>query len=422
MKLQGWMLLTAAVSLTLWSAAPAFSASTKVVLAEAQYSMADGDTLASAEEKVLQRAQRRAVEEAGIYLESTFHDFEKESHGHNTQVSSLEIRTVAAAITETEILESKRSIENDRPVFFVRIRATVDLQNLAEAVRRLQSEAQLAQHFRQLQQENLQLRSQLHELQQQPVGVRMLTIDQTGKSEPAQRAKNLLDQAFHTIDLREKIQLASDAVQMDPRSVDPLIIRGQSYLRLVSLAYSQHAKPEDYAEPLAKAKADFDRAVELDNKNAWGWVGKGDVQTWLKQKEEAALSYEQALALDPFFDIARQRLIGIYTTQARQQARSKNWHQALATLKKLLDAQTPESWLPYQKEAYLLRSEILLKLNRPEQALDDLSVVIRVDPTNTAALVTRANLYRNRMQGRLAKDDFERACALGSIPACEQLP
>lgn len=384
--------------------------------------MADGDTLASAEEKVLQRAQRRAVEEAGIYLESTFHDFEKESHGHNTQVSSLEIRTIAAAITETEILESKRSFENDRPVFFVRIRATVDLQNLAEAVRRLQSEAQLAQHFRQLQQENLQLRSQLHELQQQPVGVRMLTIDQTGKSEPAQRAKNLLDQAFHTIDLREKIQLASDAAQMDPRSVDPLIIRGQTYLRLVSLAYSQHAKPEDYAEPLSKAKADFDRAVELDNKNAWGWVGKGDVQTWLKQTEEAALSYEQALALDSFFDIARQRLIGVYTTQARQQAQSKHWHQALATLKKLLDAQTPESWLPYQKEAYLLRSEILLKLNRPEQALDDLSVVIRVDPTNTAALVTRANLYRNRMQGRLAKDDFERACVLGSIPACEQLP
>jgi Tfp pilus assembly protein PilF len=97
-------------------------------------------------------------------------------------------------------------------------------------------------------------------------------------------------------------------------------------------------------------------------------------------------------------------------------------HQALATLKKLLDAQTPESWIPYQKEAYLLRSEILLKLNRPEQALEDLSAVIRVDPTNSAALLKRAKLYQNRLQGRLAKDDFERACVLGSIPACEQLP
>lgn len=405
----------------LWS--PTVSvAGGNVVVAEARYVMADGDTLAVAEEKVLQRAQRRAVEEAGIYLESTFHDFERESSGRTVRTASLEIRTIAAAITETEILESRRSFENDRPVFFVRIRATVDLRNLAEAVRRLRSEAQLAEHFRHLQQENRQLRMQLEELQQQPVGVRMLTIEPGGRSEPAQRAKSLLDTALHTQDLREKIQLAGEAFRLDQASVEPLIVRGQTYLRLVSLAYSQRAKPEEYAGHVESAKADFERAVQLDGKNPWSWVGKGDVQTWLKQTDEAAGSYEQALALDPFFDIARQRLIGVYTTQARRQAEGKHWQQALATLKKLLDAQTPDSWIPYQKEAYLLRSDILLKLNRQEEALEDLSTVIRVDPTNVEALATRANLYRNRSQGRLAKDDFERACVLGSIPACEQLP
>lgn len=154
----------------------------------------------------------------------------------------------------------------------------------------------------------------------------------------------------------------------------------------------------------------------------WAWIGKGDVLTWLKRLDEAAAAYEQVLELDPFTDLARQRLIGIYTTQARHQADAKSWHHALATLKKLLDAQTPESWIPYQKEAYALRSEIYLKLNQPAQAIEDLSTVIRVDPTNAEALVTRATLYRERLQGRLAKDDFERACVLGSIAACEQLP
>jgi tetratricopeptide (TPR) repeat protein len=160
----------------------------------------------------------------------------------------------------------------------------------------------------------------------------------------------------------------------------------------------------------------------LDGQNPWAWIGKGDVHTWLKQTDEAAACYEQALALDPFFDIARQRLIGLYTTQARRQAKAKQWHQSLGTLKKLLDAHTPESWLPDKKEAYLLRSDVLLKLNRQEQALEDLSLVIKLDPTNVGALVARANLYRNRLQGRLAKDDFEQACVLGSIEACEQLP
>jgi tetratricopeptide (TPR) repeat protein len=393
-----------------------------VVIAEASYTMTDGDTLNGAEEKVLQRAQRRAVEEAGVYLEATFRDFEQESQGRSVQTSSLEIRTIAAAIAETEILDSRRSFENDRPVFFVRIRATVDVNNLLEAVRRLQSEARLAQHFRQLQQENQQLRAQLKELQHQPIGVRMLTIEPNGKSEPAQRSRALLTSAIQTQNLREKIQLTSEAINLDDRYVEPLLVRGQTYLRLVSLEYSQHAGAGNYADHLEKAQADFDRAIQLDGNNAWGWVGKGDVQTWLMQMDEAAVSYEQALVLDPFFDMARQRLIVVYTTQARRQADSKRLHQALATLKKLLDAQTPESWIPYQKEAYLLRSEILLKLNRPEQALEDLSAVIRVDPTNSAALLKRAKLYQNRLQGRLAKDDFERACVLGSIPACEQLP
>ena len=422
MKPADWSFLAAfAILILAWSSA-AFAGSDKVVVAEAQYVMADGDTLAGAEEKVLQRAQRRAVEEAGVYLEAVFHDYEKESQGRSTRTTSLEIRTVAAAITETEILESRRSLENDRPVFFLRIRATVDLRNLAQAVRRLQSDAQLAQHFRQLQQENQQLRTRLRELEQQPVGVRMLVIDSSGQSKASQQARKLLETALYTNDLRKKIRLATEASLLDGESAEPLIVRGQIYLRLISLAYSHHEKPENYAAYVGKAKADFDRALQLDSRNAWAWVGLGDVQTWLKLADEAANSYEQALTLDPFFDIARQRLISVYTTQARRQAEAKHWYQALDTLKRLLNTQASESWTPYQKEAYLLRSEILLKLNRSEQALKDLSTVIRVDPTNVGALVTRANLYRNRLEGRLAKDDFERACVLGSIPACEQLP
>lgn len=392
------------------------------MIAEAQYVMADGDTLALAEEKVLQRAQRKAVEEAGVYLESTSYDLEKESQGRTIRNTSWEIRTIAAAVTETEVLESRRSFDSDRPVFFIRIRANVDLQSLDDAVRRHQSEAQLARHFRELQQENAHLRARLRDVQRDPPGVKMLTIDPPGKPEPVVRAKQQLETAFQTPDLWKKIQLASEAAQLDPQSAEALIVRGQAYLRLVSIAYSKHGRRSAYSDHLENARSDFDQAVQLDAKNPWAWIGKGDVQTWVERTDEAAACYERALALDPFFDIARGRLIGVYTAQARREAKAKQWLQSLATLTKLLDGKTPESWWPDQKEAYLLRSDVLLKLNRPEQALEDLSRVITFDPNNVAALVSRGNLYRNRLQGRLAKDDFEQACALGSIEACEQLP
>jgi tetratricopeptide (TPR) repeat protein len=407
--------------LLLWGT-PAFSASTKIVIADGHYVMADGDTLASAEEKVLQRAQRNAVEEAGLYLESTFHDVEKELGGKNTHTSSLEIRTIAAAVTKTEILESKRSFELGRPIFFVRIRATVDMGSLAEAIRRFQSNQELTQHFHRLQQENHHLRAQIQELQQQPIGVRMLAIDPNGKPASYLQARTILESALHTSNLRDKIQLSTDAATLDDHYADPLIVRGQTYLQLVSLAFSQRGQTSDYADYLDKAKIDFDRAIALDAKNVWAWVGKGNVFTWLKQLDKAAEAYEQALSLDPFADIARQPLIGIYTTQARRQADAKSWHQALATLRKLLNPHTSESWISYQIEAYVLRSEIYLKINQPERAIEDLSTVIRVDPTNAAALVIRAKLYREHLQGRLAKDDLERACVIGSVQACEQLP
>ena len=398
------------------------TASDTTIVAEGRYLMADGDTLALAEEKVLQRARRRAVEEAGMYLESTFHDLEKTTGGKSLQISSLEIRTIAAAITKTEILESQRSFENDRPSFFVRIRAVVNLDHLQAAIRRWQSEQQLAEHFRRLQKENAELKAQLHELKTTSVGVRTLIIETPGRSGAREQARTLVDKAILTQNLRQKLDMMSQAATLDPQFVDPLIVRGQTYLRLVSAAYSNKSKPSEYSEYIDNARMDFDRALMIDPKNTWALLGQGDVNTWRQRPDDAAHSYEQALELNPFFDVAHHRLITLYTTQARKLTTMKQWVPALAVLQKFLSPQVPDSWIPYHKEAYFLRSDIYKKLNQPTQAIEDLSMVLRVEPKDAHALLARAKLYQEQLRGRLAKDDFERACILRLAEACEQLP
>jgi tetratricopeptide (TPR) repeat protein len=393
-----------------------------IIVAEGRYLMADGDTLALAEEKVLRRAQRRAVEEAGIYLESTFNDLERTLGGRSLQNSSLEIRTIAAAIMKTEILESQRSFENDRPSFFVRIRAVVNLDNLQAAIRRWQSEQQFAEHFRRLQKENAELKAQLRELKSTSVGVRMLNIEQPGRGGTREQAQALVEKAILTENLRQKLDLTSQAATLDPQSVNPLIVRGQTYLRLVSAAYSNKSRASEYSGYIDSARMDFDRALMIDPKNTWALLGQGDVNTWLQRPEDAAYSYERALAQDPFFDLAHHRLVNLYTTQARKLTTTKQWFSALAILQKVLSPQVADSWIPYHKEAYFLRSDIYKLLNQPDQAIDDLSVVLRVEPTDAHALLTRGKLYQEQLQGHLAKDDFERACLLGSTEACDQLP
>ncbi len=397
-------------------------ASETTVVTEGRYVMGDNDTLAIAEERVLRLAQRRAIEEAGLYIESTFQDIEKTSPGKSFQSSSLEIRTIAAAITKTEILESRRSFDNERPSFYIRIRAVVDLDNLRAAVRRWQSEERFAEHFRRLQSENTKLKAQLHELRTAPTGVRTLTIEPLGHTKGREQARILVEKAILSQHLSEKLSLISQAAALDPQSVEPLIVRGQTYLRLASGAYSNKSKPSEYSEYIDNARMDFDRAVLIDPMNTWALLGQGDVNTWLRRPVEAAHAFEQVLELDPFFDLARYRLINLYTAEARKLVSLKQWSSALTVLQKCLPPKTPESWIPYQKEAYLLRSEIYKNLSLPTQAIDDLSAILRADPTDKQALLARAALYQEELHGRAAKDDLERACMLGTTVACEQLP
>jgi len=406
----------------LFLVASSATATETTVVAEGQYVMADGDTLTIAEERVLQRAQRKAVEEAGIYLESTFHDYETVRNGKSSQISSLEIRTLAAAITKTDVLESRRSFEHDRPVFTIRIRAVVNLDHLQEAVRRWRSEEQLAAHFRQLQKENAQLKAQLRETHTPPSGVRTLAIELPGRTGPQGQARHLLETALHSHNLHQKIDLTSQAATLDSQFVDPLIIRGQTYLKMASLASSNKSRLSEYSEYIDCARMDFDRALLLDAINPWALLGRGDVSTWLNQPEAAESAYTQALEIDPLFDIARQRLIRVTTTQARKLISAKQWDPAMTTLNRILNSSASESWLTSLKEAYLLRGELHQKLHQSAQAIDDLSIVIDIDPAHVQARLIRGKLYQEQLQGRLAKEDFEQACILGAPAACERLP
>lgn len=401
---------------------PALATETTVI-AEGRYMMGDSDTLAVAEERVLQRAQRKAVEEAGLYIESSFIDKEKTEAGVSYQISSLEIRTITGAITKTEVLESRRTFTDDRPSLYVRIRAVVDLDSLKAAVQRWHTAQRFAEHYHRLQKENAALKAQLETLRASPTGVGTLTVDPVNRHNRNQaQAQTLIEKAMALQDLSLKIELISQAAVLAPQSIDPLIRRGQTYLSLASIAYSNRTNPREYSEYVDNARMDFDRALLIDPQNTWALLGKGDVATWLNRPHEAVLSFERALELAPFFDLARLRLITLYTAEAKKLVSLGQWAPALSVLQKCLSPHLHDSWIPYQKEAYLLRSKIYQQLKQPILAIADLSVILRIDPAETQALIVRAQLYQAELQGDSAKNDFERACKLGSTLACNQLP
>jgi hypothetical protein len=148
----------------------------RVVVADATYLMADTDTLSGAEENVLTRAKRKAVEEVGVYIEASSQDVEQEVNGHTTRSNSLSVRTIAAAITRTDILEQRRLLDGDRLSFYVKIKVTVSLDELKEAIKRQQAYDELAEHHRRLSSEYAQLRAELDELRNQTRASRRFSV------------------------------------------------------------------------------------------------------------------------------------------------------------------------------------------------------------------------------------------------------
>jgi tetratricopeptide (TPR) repeat protein len=391
----------------------------KVVLAEATYVMGDSDTIAAAEEHALLRAKRQAIEEAGVYLEATSKDVETHAGGRTTHLNSLGIRTLAAAVTETEVLEKRRSFEGDRLVFYVKIKAKVHLDWLTEAIKRMKADEQLAAHHRQLAAENSHLKAELERLRRQVPGA-------AGEASASNRgrhnrgaAERLTRTAVQTRSLPAKVESATRAIEEDDSYVDAYVVRGQTFLRIaVPVAAGTTLRADEKGSYVERAIADFTRALTLDPGSTWALLGRGDAYALQARPEEAAADYERILTLDPLFDVARQRLITLFTGLAKQQAGARQWRPALASLSHILEPQATIGWLAYQKEAYLLRSEIYTQLGDLDRAVADLSTVLRVDPVNSQALMRRAELYRRLMQGRLAREDLERACGLALDEAC----
>ncbi len=407
-------LLLAALPLSL--PAQASEPHVKVAIADASYVMGDGDTLAGAEDNALTRAKRKAVEEAGVYIEAASQDIEQHADGKTTRLNSLSVRTIAAAITETEFLEKRRALEGDRIVFYVKIKATINLATLEDAIKRQKAYEQLAEHHHLLHTENSQLKSELDTLRAQLRGSRTVTLLK-GQVRNRRAATDLVHAAVQSRHFPEKIELTTKAMALDDQYLDAYVVRGQTYLNIASSnsKKSPRAELNEYAD---HAITDFDHALALDQFSAWALLGRGDAYTWKKQTDEAARNYERALEADPMFDIAQQRLIALRTATAKNQVAARQWRQALATLDPLLRPDESPSWIFHKREAHLLRSQVYAQTDKPQQAVDDLTTVLRVDPANRQALLLRAKLYGRLQQGLSAKNDFERACSLGSEEAC----
>ncbi|MET0389078.1 MAG: tetratricopeptide repeat protein [Polyangiales bacterium] len=154
------------------------------------------------------------------------------------------------------------------------------------------------------------------------------------------------------------------------------------------------------AGQLDESFAELDRALALDERNAWTWAQRGHNRYQLGRYDDALSDLGRALALEP--DLAQA--LADRGDVLRVLGRSA---EALVDLTRALELSRTEDSGLLGKRGLTYR-----QLGRYDDALADFTLALTRDPNNARLLASRAETQRVRKRYEAALLDFDRALAL----------
>jgi len=163
----------------------------QVIISEATYTMGDGETPASAEAMVLQKAKQIALEQAGTYVESY-------TKATNLDLTQDEIQTIAGGVIRVEVLEKSRTLAGDGVQFFIKIKATVTTDQMEDLARRIKGR-NVADEYTRFQAEYVRVNQELEQWKKEASFARDST-----KREAALEAIREKEKAFASIQRSER--------------------------------------------------------------------------------------------------------------------------------------------------------------------------------------------------------------------------
>ena len=132
---------------------PLAQAEIKLITAEATYTMGDGETPSFAEAMALQKAKQMALEQAGTYVESY-------SKVQNYNLTTEEIQTITGGVLQVEVLDKSRTLIGDGLQFYVKIKAAVTTDKMAELVQRIKGK-NVTEEYKKLQEDYARLNKEI---------------------------------------------------------------------------------------------------------------------------------------------------------------------------------------------------------------------------------------------------------------------
>lgn len=251
-------------------------AEVKEIIADYTYNMGSGETPTGAEDKAILNAKRIAIEQAGTYIESR-------SEVVNNQLTKDDIKSVAAGILQTTVLEKRFYTENNAVFIYVKIKAVADTTKINSIT---QNRGYL-EDIKKLQEQNTQLLQQAEQLKQQISNPKDREIE-LARNEQLLRAAAYYElghqSCFNQKNYPVAVSYFSKALELNPRYKEALLGR--------AVAYHMLGDTENML-------ADLNQVLIVDPENGLAYSGKALIYYQLKQYDKALINYKMALRYLP---------------------------------------------------------------------------------------------------------------------------
>lgn len=187
--------------------------------------------------------------------------------------------------------------------------------------------------------------------------------------------------------LPEAITDCSEAIRLDSQDTNPLRLRGQCYAGL---------------QQFDQAIADFSEVIRLDPSHAFAHCDRAKVYSVQKRYDEALADYTQSMQNSPW---NRE----LYLQRAVCFAQLGRDAEAIADCTEGLKGAAIRD----VEHLFQLRATLLLRQDKPEAAISDLSEKIRVSPDEPTPYLQRALAHAKLGQYDQALADYDKAIQLG---------
>ena len=421
-NISGWKIMVSALLMVLLSMSLA-SAEKKIFHGTGEYTMSDYETPAVAEQRALAYAKNNAAEQAGVYVENY-------TRMENMQVTEDRVNLfVNSAMVIIDAKSEKRALPSGDIHLVSSIRVEIDTAQMDRIInnRNIQNIEKMYQQNKKEsvieEEETNVLKKKIFEMKQKNMLVDDLKIRIKEKENEFlcnRKIEEVLG-LWGSKRYKESLNVAEDAVRINPKSYKAYAARGGSY---------------GYLGEYDNTIKDTSRALALNDKHAWSYNARGYAYYKKGNIEEAINNYKIAISIDPkyempylnwgnvYFDMKEyfmakdvyNKILGINPKSGNAYYNLGITCYYLGTFDEAIDdmnkALSLKGEIVNDKEVHRVIGIIYCEKGDYDNAMREYNTILSIDNKYAMAYVDIGNLYYQQKKYEKAKSAYEEAIKL----------